>query len=75
MSRQAARCFYFVVKGGLLKFFSIEQILTSLQEGTSTRYQIYQNFMMAKQRGYTARADLFREALKIYDRQQEEAKK
>jgi hypothetical protein len=58
-----------------LKFFSIEQILTSLQEGTSTRYQIYQNFMMAKQRGYTARADLFREALKIYDRQQEEAKK
>jgi len=67
--------FIFVVKGGLLKFFSIEQILTSLQEGTSTRYQIYQNFMMAKQRGYTARADLFREALKIYDRQQEEAKK
>ncbi|EOU9590353.1 TPA: hypothetical protein L7V73_003042 [Klebsiella quasipneumoniae subsp. similipneumoniae] len=58
-----------------MKFFSIEQILTSLQEGTSTRYQIYQNFMMAKQRGYTARADLFREALKIYDRQQEEAKK
>jgi len=58
-----------------LKFFSIEQILTSLQEGTSTRYQIYQNFMMAKQRGYTARADLFREALRIYDRQQEEAKK
>jgi hypothetical protein len=67
--------FIFVVKGGLLKFFSIEQILTSLQEGTSTRYQIYQNFMMAKQRGYTARADLFREALKIYDRQQEGAKK
>jgi len=67
--------FIFIVKGGLLKFFSIEQILTSLQEGTSTRYQIYQNFMMAKQRGYTARADLFREALKIYDRQQEEAKK
>lgn len=67
--------FIFVVKGGLLKFFSIEQILTSLQEGTSTRYQIYQNFMMAKQRGYTARADLFREALRIYDRQQEEAKK
>jgi len=31
--------------------------------------------MMAKQRGYTARADLFREALRIYDRQQEEAKK
>jgi metal-responsive CopG/Arc/MetJ family transcriptional regulator len=30
--------------------------------------------MMAKQRGYTARADLFREALRIYDRQQEEAK-
>ncbi|HBU6153197.1 TPA: hypothetical protein MC441_002679 [Klebsiella variicola] len=58
-----------------MKFFSIEQILTSLQEGTSTRYQIYQNFMMAKQRGYTARADLFREALKIYDRQQEGAKK
>ena len=58
-----------------MKFFSIEQILTSLQESTSTRYQIYQNFMMAKQRGYTARADLFREALKIYDRQQEEAKK
>ncbi|ELZ4292555.1 hypothetical protein RFG52_004954 [Klebsiella pneumoniae] len=58
-----------------MKFFSIEQILTSLQEGTSTRYQIYQNFMMAKQRGYTARADLFREALRIYDRQQEEAKK
>ncbi|EIX9630714.1 hypothetical protein ACV90N_001738 [Klebsiella pneumoniae] len=58
-----------------MKFFSIEQIVTSLQEGTSTRYQIYQNFMMAKQRGYTARADLFREALKIYDRQQEEAKK
>ncbi|MXS15401.1 hypothetical protein [Klebsiella oxytoca] len=58
-----------------MKFFSIEQILTSLQEGTSTRYQIYQNFMMAKQRGYTARADLFKEALRIYDRQQEEAKK
>jgi len=30
---------------------------------------------MAKQRGYTARADLFRESLRIYDRQQEEAKK
>ncbi|EPB1680732.1 hypothetical protein [Klebsiella pneumoniae] len=62
-------------KGGLLKYFTIEQVVEALQTGAARRHQIYDNFAQARYRGYTERAALFKSALEIFDKWKKENKK
>ncbi|MEQ0108669.1 hypothetical protein ABLU99_00420 [Klebsiella sp. JN_Kp123] len=62
-------------KGGLLKCFTIEQVVEALKTGAARRHQIYDNFAQARYRGFTERAALFKAALEIFDKWKKENKK
>lgn len=74
MSRQAARCLFIMSKGGLLKYFTIEQIIEDLKSGATKRHNIYSNYAQALHRGYTEREALFKTALEIFDQWKKENK-
>lgn len=75
MSRQAARCLFILsLKGGLLKYFTIEQVVEALKTGAARRHQIYDNFAQARYRGFAERAALFKTALEIFDQWKKENK-
>lgn len=71
----AARCLFIMSKGGLLKYFTIEQVVEALKTGAARRHQIYDNFAQARYRGFTERAALFKTALEIFDQWKKENKK
>lgn len=71
----AARCNFIIPTGGLLKYFTIEQVVEALKTGAARRHQIYDNFAQARYRGFTERAALFKTALEIFDQWKRENKK
>ena len=70
----AARCNFFIPTGGLLKYFTVEQVVEALKNGAARRHQIYDNFAQARYRGFTERAALFKRALEIFDQWKKENK-
>lgn len=58
-----------------MKYFNAIEVLEALKSGTATKYQISQNATMAKSRGYTSRAEMFREALALFKNWKEENEK
>ncbi|WP_198138742.1 hypothetical protein [Erwinia typographi] len=50
-----------------MKYFSIEQVVKDLQSGAVRRHVIKTNERAALSRGYTERAEMFAEAIRIYD--------
>lgn len=66
---------FIIPTGGLLKYFTIEQIIEDLKSGATKRHNIYSNYAQALHCGYTERAALFKTALEIFDRWKKENKK
>ncbi|MBC2873134.1 hypothetical protein H7U18_18345 [Klebsiella pneumoniae] len=50
-------------KGGLLKYFTVDQVVEALKTGSATLYQIRQNQYVAASRGYTEREALLKPQL------------
>lgn len=61
-------------KGGLLKYFTVDQVVEALKTGSATLYQIRQNQYVAASRGYIERAALFKTSLEIFDQWKKENK-
>lgn len=59
--------YFYYVKGGSLKYFTVEQVVEALKTGNATLYQIRQNQYVAASRGYAEREALFKTALEIFD--------
>lgn len=66
---------FIIPTGGLLKYFTIEQIIEDLKSGATKRHNIYSNYAQALHREYTERAALFKTALEIFDQWKKENKK
>ena len=65
---------FIIPTGGLLKYFTIEQIIEDLKSGATKRHNIYSNYAQALHRGYIERAALFKTALEIFDQWKKENK-
>uniref|UniRef100_UPI00388EF549 hypothetical protein n=1 Tax=Klebsiella pneumoniae TaxID=573 RepID=UPI00388EF549 len=65
---------FIIPTGGLLKYFTVEQVVEALKTGAARRHQIYDNFAQARYRGFTERAALFKTALEIFDQWKKENK-
>lgn len=65
---------FIIPTGGLLKYFTVKQIIEDLKSGATKRHNIYSNYAQALHRGYTERAALFKTALEIFDQWKKENK-